>query len=193
MHCDKCRRLSVGKSLKEQTKTSEEGKADEVGQFLLPANQESASRAEPGKGAFDNPAMAVAAQGTTVLSDVLRAAILAVRRDHFQSQIGEGFIQFITVISLVTDQALRLGLVGKKIRGFLHHVPFGYVRRRHARAKRKPLAVNDYLQLGAFAFPGQTDPFAASFGRCKSGIDKALIEVDPPLLRKAAHDLCEQL
>src|SRR2546425_2943580 len=113
MHCVKCRRLSVGESLKEQTQTTEEGKADEVGEFLLPADQQSASRAEPGKGTLDNPAMAIAAQRTTVLSDVLRASILAVRRDHFQTQFGERVIEFVTIIGFVADQALRLGLVGK--------------------------------------------------------------------------------
>src|SRR5215210_4982008 len=182
-----------GKSLKEQTQTTEESKADEVVQLLLPADQQTAARAEPGKGAFDNPAMAVAAQRTTVLRDVLRTSILAVRRDHFQTQFGQRLIQFVTIISLVANQALRLGLVGKKLQGFLHHVPFGDVRRRHTRTQRKSLAVNDYLQLGALAFPGQPDPFATSFGGRKGGIYKALIEVDPPFLREAAHDPGEQL
>src|SRR5438067_439754 len=110
----------MGKSLQEQAETAEESKADEVGEFLFPAHEQAAARAEPGKGAFDNPAMAITAQRATVLSDVLRAAVLAVRRDHFQTQFGKGFIQFVTIISLVANQALRLGPVGKKVQGFLH-------------------------------------------------------------------------
>src|SRR5438094_3470712 len=111
----------MSKSLQEQAQTTEQGEADEIRQLLLPAHQQAAARSEPGKGALDNPAMTITAQRTTILSDVFRASILAVRRDHFQPEFGESFIEFVTVISLVADQTLGWSLFGKEIEGLLLH------------------------------------------------------------------------
>ena len=176
----KCCFLSLSKSLKEQTKTTEEGKAHEVRELLLPTDQQAAARAEPGESALDFPAVAITAQRAAVRRHVFRAAIPAMRGDHCQTQFRKGLIQFITVISLVAQQAFRLGFLGKKAESFLHHVPRGHVRRRHACPQRKSRPINDQLHLCPLAFL-RPDSFATTFGGRESGVNQALVEIDPPL------------
>lgn len=48
--------------------------------------EQSAMVAQPGDGALDDPALAVAAQGTSVLGDGVCSAIGAMRRDHLDAQ-----------------------------------------------------------------------------------------------------------
>lgn len=61
------------------------------------------------------------------------------------------------------------------------------------RSERKSLPINDQLHLGALALLRQPHPLAASFGRRKGRVNKALIQVDPPLLRQTADDSRQQL
>src|SRR3974390_3001310 len=67
-------------------------------------NHQAAKVAEPGEGAFDFPAAAVAAQGSTVLRARL-AAIAAMRRDQFDASRSQLRAQRIAVISAVSDHA----------------------------------------------------------------------------------------
>src|SRR5260221_556203 len=59
--------------------------------------------------------------------------------------------------------------------------------------ERKSIAINDQLQLGAFAFPGQPHGLATPFGRREGGINKALTEIDPAFLSETTHDRRQRL
>lgn len=57
--------------------------------------------AKPCDGALDDPALAITAQGTTVLGGGIGTTVRAVRRDHFDAEFGQGFVERIAVITFV--------------------------------------------------------------------------------------------
>ena len=148
--------------------------------------------AQPGKGSFDDPSVAVTAQRSSVLSLVLGQAVAAVRCDHFDSQLREGFIEVIAVISLVSDQSIGWGLGGEEIQCRLHHLRFANACGINGEPKRNALGINDYLKLCAFAFASQPHAQATAFGRAESRINEALFEIDPAVLNQLPDDLRQQ-
>jgi hypothetical protein len=61
---------------------------------------------QPGKEAFDLPALAIAPQGSAILSDWL-LAVGFMRCDQFDALFAQSLIQRITVIGSITNQSLR--------------------------------------------------------------------------------------
>src|SRR5258707_23038 len=91
-------------------KDDDAGKLDKpeiVFSMVLIADDQSAKVVQPGEESFHFPAALEAAQGTTVLSDSIRPATLAVRSNHFGTELLQHLmIQRVTVIGLVSNEPL---------------------------------------------------------------------------------------
>lgn len=148
--------------------------------------------AQPGEGSFDDPAVPVTTQWSSVLSLVLGKTVAPVRRDHLDAQLREGFIEFIAVVSLVSDQSTGLGLGGEEIERGLNHLRFSNAGGIDGEPQRNALGINNYLKLCAFAIAGQAHSQATAFGRAEGRIDEALLEIDPAVLNQLPDDLRQQ-
>src|SRR5215472_3263227 len=72
------------------------------------ADHQAAEVVEPGEQSFHFPPALEAAQGTSVLSDALGPAALAVWSNHLGAELLQNFmVQRITVVSLIANKPLR--------------------------------------------------------------------------------------
>jgi hypothetical protein len=95
--------------LGEDDKAAELEHSKGVGFLVFPAVDQSPEIAEPGKEALDFPAPAVTTQFAPVLG-ILAAAIVLARRDELDVVfLPEALIQWIAVISAVSDHSFRFG------------------------------------------------------------------------------------
>ncbi len=136
---------------------------------------------EPGNGALDDPSAAIAAQRPAILSQVLGPTVGAVRRDHFDAQFCEGLIKGVAIITLVSDEAFWLKVSLDEAQGLLDHrglTDAGCIQRE---SQGNSLCINHKLHLGSFTFARQTNRGSSALGRGKSGIHKALFQVDSTL------------
>jgi len=161
------------------------GKSSEERRMFFVTSEEPAVISKPGNGALDDPAMAIAAEGSSVLG--LRA-IGSIGCDHFDAQFGEGLIEGITVVSLVADQALRTGFIFQEAEGLLDHCRLADIRRIDGDGHRNSLLINNKLQFRSLSFTGQADTLTASLGCGKRRVDKALVEAHSPLINQIADD-----
>src|ERR1700678_4791570 len=95
--------------------------------MFFPTSEESAMVAQPRDGTFDHPAMTIPTQRSSVLGFIFREPVTAVRRNHFDAELGQGIIEGVAVVGLVSDQALGLNFVFIPSEGLLHHVGLGPV------------------------------------------------------------------
>ena len=172
----------MAKSDHEAAKGGEGGKK---GSMLLMADKKPAVMPKPGNGALHNPAVTIAAKRAAILS--LRT-IGTIGRDHFDTQLRQGLIKRITVVSLVTDQALRAGLLLAESESLLHHGSLADVRRVDGEGQWNTLSINNKLQFCSLSFTGQADTVTASFGGGKRRINKTLVEAHSPLINQIAND-----
>lgn len=162
-------------------KTAESSESSEERGMLFVASQESAVITEPGNGALDDPSAAIAAQRPAILSQVLGPTVGPVRRDHFDAQFCEGLIQGVAIITLVSDEAFWLKVSLDEAQGLLDHrglTDAGCIQRE---SQGNSLGINHKLHLGSFTFARQTNGGSSALGRGKSGIHKALFQVDSTL------------
>src|SRR5262245_38956569 len=171
---------------------TEESKTGEEGGVLFPAGEQTTMAAKPGDGSFDDPASTIPAQRTSILGSCVGPTIGTVRRDHLDAQLGESFIQRIAVVSLVADQTLGVKFGLSESEGLLHHGDLSNTGRVQREAKRKSMGVNHYLQFRSLALTGETHGRTPAFGGGKSGVHKALFQVDAPVFNKLSNDLCKQ-
>src|SRR6476661_1247773 len=162
-------------------KTAESSESSEERGLLFVASQESAVITEPGNGALDDPSAAIAAQRPAILSQVLGPTVGAVRRDHFDAQFCEGLIQGVAIITLVSDEAFWRKVSLDEAQGLLDHrglTDAGCIQRE---SQGNSLCINHKLHLRSFTFARQTNRGSSALGRGKSGIHKALFQVDSTL------------
>src|ERR1700742_197796 len=131
--------------------------------MIFIADDQAAEVEQPGKEAFDLPALAIAAQRTTILSG--HPPIDFVGRNQLHAVLlPELFVHSIAVIRLVTDQAFGDFRHDPRLQGGGPQLHFS---RRSAfcpQGERKTMAVCNAHDLGALAalgFPNLSPPFLA--------------------------------
>lgn len=138
--------------------------------MIIIAYEQTAEVAEPGEGALDFPAVAIAAQSSPVVEGRF-AAPAAVRRDQENAPLQQSPPQRIAVVSAIGDNAqgtcprpaslLRHGDLGQSAFGQLH---FGRTGAAQLDSQRNTRAVDHHHPLRAFAPLGFADaaaPFLA--------------------------------
>jgi len=78
-------------------------------------HQQSSERPKPGDGPFNDPAMAIGAQASTVLIPAMQV-VVAVRTGQDDATGGEPLAQRITVVGSVADQVLGIAPVRRDSR-----------------------------------------------------------------------------
>src|SRR5712691_11503988 len=140
---------------------------------MLMADQQTAKLAEPGVGAFDDPAAAVAAQLASVL--VLPVlVVLPVGNDEFDATLPQALAQRVGVVGAIRNHALRLAprtALGAWDRDCGER---GFLKRSFSRrgtfqpnSQRKTLTVDQYHPLRALAPLGFSDRSAPFFAGAK--------------------------
>ena len=154
------------------------------------ANHQAAEVAQPGEGALDLPASAVAAQLASVLGFGSRA-IGTMRADQLYPAGGESLPERIGVIGLVGDhpRGLALGLDG--VEGRFRERDFPRRGRGKLASQRKTLAVDHHQPLRALAPLGGSHGFAPPLAGAKLASRKASCQSSLPFAsrcaRKARH------
>jgi hypothetical protein len=165
------------------------------------ADQQTAKLAEPGVGAFDDPAAAVAAQLASVL--VLPVlVVLPVGNDEFDATLPQALAQRVGVVGAIRNHALRLaprtalgawdrdcGERGFRKRSFSRRGTF------QPNSQRKTLTVDQYHPLRALAPLGFSDRSAPFFAGAKLPSRKVSSHCNKPSPSSApnsARQACNQ-
>src|SRR6266567_2589627 len=129
-----------------------------------------------------------AAQVTSKWPSILRFLSLApVRGDQFDAFISQSLIQWVRVISLVSDQTLgQCGDMALNESGFDQR---GLIRRsaRNPDGERKTMAVRDCHDLGPFAAACWTNAIAPFFAPAKVASTNASSKPSSPRASRSSH------
>jgi len=129
------------------------------------ANNQSAKVVQPGEEALHFPAALEAAQGTSVLSNVIGPATSAVWRNHFSPELLQNLtVQPVTVISLIANESLRNISNEALLQCLSHQFYFSRASTVCAYGDRKTMAVcncHDLGALSAFSLSHAEPPFLA--------------------------------
>ena len=124
----------------------------------LIANVQTAERLDPCVGSFDDPAMGVTAQASSILMRC-SSVILAGRNDWLDSSSGKSFSNGVAVVSPVGNQSFgaasrSTGVVGAtdfdRFERDVEEFGFRRGRRVHMKSERSTLAINQYHKLRSF-------------------------------------------
>ena len=136
--------------------------SEEVLDMELPSGDESSEVVHPSEEPFDLPAFFVSAE----LPLVLRfTAVAAVRGDHLDAVfVLESLVEFVGVVSLVSDQSGREFVEKASGKNFLNKLALGRRSARDRYGERKTVASGDSDDLRTLAPPRGADgkaPFLA--------------------------------
>src|SRR5215472_2365215 len=116
------------------------------------ANDQAAKVVQPGEEALHFPPALESAQRTTVLSDGVRPATLAVGSNHFSAELPEHFIvQRVTVVTLVADKTLGQIRDEPLLQRLTDQFHFSRASTACAYGDRKTIAVCNCHDLGALS------------------------------------------
>jgi hypothetical protein len=152
----------------------------------FPTDDQAAEVAEPGKGALDDPAPAIASELAPVLGLGPRA-IAAVGTDQVKAAVGESLPQGVGVVSAVRDHPLRLFLGFDGIEGRLRERDFRWRCRGKLASQRKTLAVDHHHPLRAFPPLGLAHSIAPPLAGAKLASRKASCQSSVPFALSCAR------
>ncbi len=174
----------------EDNKAAELKHTEEIGFVIFPAADQSAEVVKPGEEALDFPAATVAAQFATILS-VFPATIELVRCDEPDAMLlPKALVQWIAVVSAVTDHSFRFGSREAMLDGSFDE--FGFMRRSagDAAGDRKTMAVCDRHDFTAFSAASRADSSAPFFAELKLASMKVSDRSSLPRARKSSARAC---
>lgn len=111
-------------------------------------HQEPPERAEPGNGAFDDPAMPVAPKTATVLMPTMEIGAPIRAREH-DAASGQPFAERIAVVGAVGDQMVRIPAAGgdARLQRRVDERDLGRRRRGNGDSHRNTLTLDQYHAL----------------------------------------------
>ena len=130
---------------------------------MFPANHNSPEVLQPGNGAFDNPAAAVATQFSSVLPFGFLAT-LSVWTDQINTAISKAVSQGIRIICTISNQKKRLLRQDRLIQRLLNQLRFVRGRACQVHSERNTLAARHHHKLctlSTFGFSHAEAPFFA--------------------------------
>ena len=95
--------------------------------MVLPTDEDAALPLDPSKETLDQPASRVAAKPSSILR-WRPGSVGTVWRDHLDAIASQIFVQWIAVVSAITDQILWLGFDHVEIKAELHQTDLVMVR-----------------------------------------------------------------
>jgi len=132
---------------------------------IFVANNQAAKVVQPCEESFHFPTTLEAAQRTSVLSDTIGPATLAVWSNHLSAELLQNFtVQAVTVVSLIPNESLRDVSDESLLQRLGDQFYFGRASTVCAYGERKTIAVCNCHDLGAlptFSFSHTEPPFLA--------------------------------
>ena len=122
---------------------------------------------QPGKQSFNSPAAPIATQWPAILGLAPRGAVVPMRGDHLDADCGHLAIQFVTVISFVSDQALGPFLCETAVDGGRDESDFMRTRRLDVNGDWSAIAVCHCHELRTLTPLGLADGSAPFFALTK--------------------------
>lgn len=162
---------------------------------FLPTNAQSPEVLKPADGSLHCPAPLVPSERATVLRLILRFAVLAMRRDQFNTLIGQLFAQLIAVIGFVADESLGLLVRQHEVKQMLHQLALMRIRRGRIHGQRQAAGINHHHDFHTFSRLRAADAVAAAPRLAEGAVNEAFIHAKAFAFLYAvtgiAHDLFE--
>lgn len=139
---------------------------------IFPSNHETALPLQPGINPFHQPASFKTTPHASILCFQF-PTITHMRRNHFDTDFTQIFIQWVTILRTITEQVICISLHRVKVNAQLRQddfiVPHGVC------DARQWQTMPDNYRLGIYAIPGLSfaDVVNATLGRSKRGINKS--------------------
>src|ERR1700738_4270775 len=111
------------------------------------------------------------------------------RRNHLDAVFSQLLVQWITVVSTVADQILRLGFDHVEVEAELHQADFVMVRRMRADRKRQSMAINNRHDFHAFSALRGSDLRAAALGHNEGRVNEAFFFVQYASVAKVVSNI----
>ena len=149
-------------------------------------NHQSTKVLQPCKKAFDFPSPSVSTQCSTILSGRF-TSIALMRCDHLHTSFfRQAFIQFITIVSFVTDQMLRQFFQKTSLQGVINKCYFMRASTGGVNGERKTASVCKAHNFGTFTAFGLSHTIAPFFAGANVPSMKPSLRSIPPRSRKSS-------